>query len=87
MNKLLWKVNNKQCANDEDGYLGIYKIFCLQYDCVIGTQTNKCYILISYLPGIKKELGNFESEEGKKFAEDILKYWIKKAGLNLNEEK
>jgi hypothetical protein len=82
---LIWKFNNLQRANNEDGYLGIYKIFCLEYDCVSGSQTNKDHTLLCYLPGSKKELGNFEVEEGKKFAEDILKYWIKKAGLNLNE--
>ncbi len=82
---LIWKSSDLQRANNEDGYLGIYKVFCLQYDVIIGSQTNKDYILICYLPGVKKELGNFELEDGKKFAESILKYWIKKAGLNLNE--
>ncbi len=83
---LIWKSNNKQCVNNEEGYLGIYKVFCLQYDVVIGSQTNKDYFLICYLPGIRKELGNFEVEEGKKFAENVLKYWIKKASLKLMEE-
>ena len=83
---LIWKSNYKPYyVNNEEGYLGDYNIFCLKYDYVIETQTNKCYILNSYLPGVKKELGNFELEEGKKFAESILDYWIKKAGLKLNE--
>lgn len=75
--------NNLKCSSGLIGYSGKYIFFSIIWDCMRSKASGiPPYKLITALPGVKRCLGNFESEEdAKKKAESVLEYWVNRAGI------
>lgn len=86
VSKIRWKRKTAAYANGENGYLGKYVVFSLDWDsCRSKGAEILPYILRCSLPGIKPNLGNFSQEEAKRWAEEVLGLWVENVGLTFKE--
>jgi hypothetical protein len=78
---LRWERKTSQYSNGWDGILGKYVVFqCIWDPCA--SDKSKPHCLKSGLPGLKSDLGNFEtSEQAFAYAERALAVWLKNAEL------
>jgi len=76
-------------GSGENGFLNnAYIIFSVYYDGMRPKQsTLKPYKLTCRLPGIKSTIGHFEREEAKEKAEEALRYWLNKSGLQMKRTR
>jgi hypothetical protein len=81
-----WENDNQEYVNGEALFIGKWKVGGVYYDGCHSKGDPLTYMVVCYLPGIKKRFNNYEtSEEGKKMLETAVKYWIEKSGLKENE--
>ena len=81
---LTWKKDTEQFSSGEIGFRNGVKVFQFFYDaCKPKYSTdNKHWKLNCLLPGIKSDLGNFESgERCKEYAERAFEFWINELNL------
>lgn len=85
---IVWKRMEHRFANGENGWLNNkFKIFTVHWDGCRQKDDMETppYALRCMLPGIKSYLGNFELDDAKEKAEQVLAYWLEKSGLEIKE--
>ena len=76
---LTWKIKTEKYVNPHIGYIGEWKCFEYFYDSFIRKDSNLIYKLKCFLPGIKDDLGNYETEkQAKEKAQSVCDYWFSK---------
>jgi hypothetical protein len=84
MDKIIWIIDERKSSTSKFGTIGKWKIFSTYYDGNTSKDdsTTGRIRLTCFLPGIKKNLGNFQNEtEAKEKAETALKYWVKQSEI------
>ena len=81
-----WKTDEQQYAIGSILYAGKWPVGGAHYDGARNRHDPKKYKATCALPGIKRELGYFETdEEARAVAESAVNYWM--VGLPANVEK
>ena len=81
-----WTWDTAPYSNGEYGCLGKYRVFNIYWNAARpqGSTNKNDYKLTCKLPGIKSELGEFETQEkAKAYATRVLQVWLIDAGLQL----
>lgn len=80
---LVWKESEGQYSAGNNGFLGKWKCFHVEYDSMLSRDhKGPRYKLYAFLPGLKCTLGHFETYElAYQHAEEALSHWIEKAGI------
>jgi hypothetical protein len=81
-----WENDNQEYVCGDALFIGKWKVGGVYYDGCRSKDNPLAYMVVCYLPGVKKRLDNYKtSEEGKKRLEFAVTYWIEKSGLKENE--
>lgn len=83
MNSILdWRYEEPKYGVMHGGFIKKWRVFSYHYDSCCSKVEVKRYKLTCFLPGLKSNIGHFETEqEAKDKAEFLMLYWIDKAGL------
>jgi len=77
---MTWKKNTGEHAIGEHFYVGRWKTGGCHYDAFRSKQDHNKWQAMTVLPGLKRSLGHFSSEEeAKAIVEKAVKHWL--AGL------
>lgn len=80
-NTLKWEKIDEKFVTGRTGKAGDIKLFSITWDSFVPQDSNK-YKLTCFLPGIRNNLGHFESVgTAQARAQQALEYWVKKTGL------
>lgn len=81
------KINWLKVSNGARGYLGKIKIFSYHWDGTRSrTSTTPPYVAHCRLPGLKSNLGHYETElECKETAERVLEQWLNLTDLTIKK--
>lgn len=75
---IIWKQNKAQYCCGEIAFVGKWRVGTAAYDSCRGRNEPNKYEAICILPGIKRDLGHFETEQqAKQVVEEAINHWFK----------
>ncbi len=78
-----WETDNDKYSFVKNLYLGRWNVGGYHLDPLRSKDSPNMWKSTCNLPGIKRDLGNFETEEGAKdWLEKTVHYWLKNCDLN-----
>lgn len=83
---ITWQDSPGRYSNGEDAFLGRWRIGRIGWDPIVKRDDPKKWRTTTTLPGIKENLGNFETaEEARERLAKAVEVWLVGAGMVLKE--
>jgi len=79
--KIKWETNTRKYGSGEWARVGKWVVGAYYWDAGRSTRDDKAYRATCYLPGIKDDLGNYETvEQAKARVQSAIKHWFQAIG-------